>query len=51
MKKIILNLLIALCLIICTYFITIYNLKIEQVEKTEQGELITINGQKYFYEF
>lgn len=51
MKKIILNLFIGLCLIICTYFITIYNLKIEQVEETEQGEMIIINGQKYLYEF
>lgn len=51
MKKIILNLLIALCLIICTYFATIYNLRIDRIRITEQGELITINGQDYFYEF
>lgn len=51
MKKVILNIFISFCLIIGTYFITIYNLKIENIEITEDGEIITINKQKYFYEF
>lgn len=50
-KKIILMLAILAITILTTYFITIYNLKIENVQRTETGELITINGQDYYYEF
>lgn len=51
MRNFILGFLISLVLVICTYFATIYNLRIDRIRITEQGELITINGQDYFYEF
>lgn len=50
-KKIILMLAILAITILATYSMTIYNLKIENVQRTETGELITINGQDYYYEF
>lgn len=45
-KKIILML-----AILAITILTTYNLKIENVQRTETGELITINGQDYYYEF
>lgn len=41
---------VILAIIIATYLLTIYNLKVENVEQSEGGYLIIINNQKYFFE-
>lgn len=51
MKKYIFIILSIVTTAIITYFLTIYNLKITNVEKSESGELITINNQKYYIEY
>lgn len=51
MKKILITILLLFITIVETYFITINNLQITNVEKTETGELITINNNNYYYEY
>lgn len=41
---------VILAIVLITYLITIYNLKIENVEENKGGYLITVNGQNYFFE-
>lgn len=48
--KIIRKIFVILAIIIVTYLLTIYNLKVENVVQSEGGYLITVNNQKYFFE-
>lgn len=48
--KILRKIFVILTIIIATYLLTIYNLKVENVEQSEGGYLLTVNGQKYFFE-
>lgn len=48
--KILKKILVTLIIIIVTYLFTIYNLKVENVEQSEGGYLITVNNQNYFFE-
>lgn len=55
-KKMILKVLTSfvklLVIIGVTYLLTIYNLKVESVAKTETGELIKVNNKiLYYYEY
>ena len=48
--KILRKILVILTIVIATYLLTIYNLKVENVEQSEGGYLITVNNQNYFFE-
>lgn len=48
--KILRKIFVILAIVFATYLITIYSLKIENVEQSEGGYLITVNDQKYFFE-
>lgn len=52
MKKLIIFIIYTLVLVLGTYFITVRNLKITDVEPVEKGVImITINNNDYYYEF
>lgn len=51
MKKLIIFIIYTLVLVLGTYFITVRNLKITDVEPVEEGIMITINNNNYYYEF
>lgn len=48
--KILRKIFVILTIITVTYLLTIYSLKVENVEQSEGGYLITVNNQKYFFE-
>lgn len=48
--KVFKKILVILTIVLTSYLITIYSLKIENVEQSEGGYLITVNNQKYFFE-
>lgn len=51
MKKLIIFIIYTLILMLGTYFVTIHNLKVTDVEPAEEGVMITINNNNYYYEF
>ena len=48
MKKLIIFIIYTLILVLGTYFVTIHNLKVTDVEPAEEGVMITINNNNYY---